>query len=128
MPGAKMAAPLATLLDRSVPGQPFPVIVQFRAGARLRQALVADLAVSYTYNLLPAMALQASAERIGRLAQDPDIEHIWLDLPVHTWLDTSVPAAGRPQGLGCRPAGQGDHHRRHRHRRGRDPSRTWPAG
>ncbi len=98
MAGAKMAAPLATLMDRSVAGQPFPVIVQFRATARLRKALVADVAVSYTYNLLPAMALHASAERIERLAQDPDIEHIWLDLPVHTWLDTSVPLLGVPKG------------------------------
>ena len=97
MPGAKLAATLATLLDRAVPGQPFPVIIQFRAAARLRQALVADLAVSYTYSLLPAMALQASAERIGRLAQDPDVERIWLDLPVHTWLDTSVPLLGVPK-------------------------------
>jgi serine protease AprX len=97
MPGAKMAATLTTLLDRAVPGQPFPVIIQFRATARLRQALVANLAVSYVYNLLPAVALQASAERIGALALDPDIERIWLDLPVHTWLDTSVPLLGVPK-------------------------------
>ncbi len=107
MPGAKMAALLATALDRSVPGQPFPVIVQFRAVARLRRALVADLAVSYTYDLLPAMALQASAERIGRLAQDPDIEHIWLDLPVHTWLDTSVPLLGVPKAWASGLRGKG---------------------
>jgi subtilisin family serine protease len=107
MPGAKMAAPLATLLDRALPGQPFPVIIQFRAAARLRQALVADLAVSYTYSLLPAMALLASADRIARLAQDPDIERIWLDLPVHTWLDTSVPLLGVPKAWATGLRGKG---------------------
>jgi subtilisin family serine protease len=107
MPGAKMAAPLATLLDRALPGQPFSVIIQFRAAARLRQALVADLAVSYTYSLLPAMALLASADRIARLAQDPDIERIWLDLPVHTWLDTSVPLLGVPKAWATGLRGKG---------------------
>jgi serine protease AprX len=107
MPGAKMAASLSTLLDRAVPGQPFPVIIRFRAAARLRRALVADLAVSYTYNLLPAMALQASAERIARLAQDPDVERIWLDLPVHTWLDTSVPLLGVPKAWAVGLVGKG---------------------
>jgi len=93
----KIAAPLAKTMRETTPTQPLPVIVRFRADVRAPRALVADLPVSYVYTLIPAMALQASPERITRLAEDPAIEHIWPDLPVHTWLDVSVPLLGVPR-------------------------------
>ncbi len=93
----KIAASLTRAMNAAPAGQPLPVIVKFRPGTRAPRAIVADLPVSYSYTLLPALALQASAERLKQLAQDPSVEHIWADLPVHIWLDVSVPLLGVPK-------------------------------
>lgn len=94
---SKIAAPLVKTMEEAAPTQPLPVIVRFRADVRAPRALAADLPISYVYTLIPAMALQASPSRIARLAEDPAIEHIWPDLPVHTWLDVSTPLLGAPK-------------------------------
>ena len=97
VPADKITPALARALTKSLPGQPLPVIVRFRQKAAMRADLVADLAVTYAYTLLPAVALQASAQRIQALTQDPDVDTVWLDLPVHTCLDVSVPLLGVPK-------------------------------
>lgn len=97
-PAEKIAPPLTRALGKALPGQPVPVIVRFREKARLRvsREVVVGLTISYAYTLLPALALQAIAERIREIAADPDVETVWLDLPVHTCLDASAPLIGAP--------------------------------
>lgn len=41
--------------------------------------------------LFPAAAVQATSQAIDDLRADPNVETVWLDLPVHTCLDVSVP-------------------------------------
>lgn len=94
----KIAPPLTRALGKALPGQPVPVIVRFREPARTRvtRDVVVGLTVTYAYTLLPALALQATADRIQQIAADPDVEIVWLDLPVHTCLDVSAPLIGAP--------------------------------
>ena len=94
----KIAPPLARALVKALPAQPVPVIVRFRERARSRvtRETVVGLTITYAYTLLPALALQATSERIQQIAADPDVETVWLDLPVHTCLDVSAPIIGAP--------------------------------
>ena len=94
----KIAPPLARALVKALPSQPVPVIVRFRERARSRvtRETVVGLTITYAYTLLPALALQATSERIQQIAADPDVETVWLDLPVHTCLDVSAPIIGAP--------------------------------
>ncbi|MBU0493763.1 MAG: S8 family peptidase [Chloroflexi bacterium] len=45
---------------------------------------------------MPAAAAQATPQKIDELRQDPTVETVWLDLPVHTCLNVSVPLIQAP--------------------------------
>ena len=108
MPDSKLASSLRRTMEALPSGEPVPVIVKFQPGLRgARRAIVPDLAVTYSYSLLPAMAVQASAERLLQLARDPGVEYVWPDLPVHIWLDVSVPLLGVPQAWSAGFKGKG---------------------
>ncbi len=83
-------------------GEPVPVIVKFKdergIGAfRTRFGEISTMSVKNEYHLIPAVALEADPTRLEELAELEEVERIWLDEVVHTWLDVSVPLIGAPQ-------------------------------
>lgn len=108
-PAEKLTGSVLRSIRKALPGEPIPVIVRFRERARFRVArdVVTGVGLVYAYTLVPAFAADATAEAINRLAADPDVETIWLDLPVHTCLDVSVPLLGVPKAWAAGFQGKG---------------------
>ncbi|MBI3913355.1 MAG: S8 family peptidase [Chloroflexi bacterium] len=80
------------------PAQPLRVIVRYKAGARAVATMVEGITETYhTYRLISASAHSVEVSAIGALSDREDVEQIWLDEPVHTMLDASVPLLGVPQ-------------------------------
>ncbi|NJM99112.1 MAG: hypothetical protein HC800_19970, partial [Phormidesmis sp. RL_2_1] len=76
---------------------PIPIIVKLRRGpiARGEMAVLAEMQAEQTFELLAARAMQATPDMIAQLSDDPTVDLIWPDLPVHTWLDDAVPESPR---------------------------------
>ncbi len=72
------------------------VIVRYRNRLPAIAVRGAQAARLQTYRLLPLAALDVSAADARALADSDEVEQIWLDLPVHIWLDASVPLIGVP--------------------------------
>jgi serine protease AprX len=72
------------------------VIIKRRPGVIVAQAVMAQTVTTYHYDIIPATALQAKPDVIEALSHDPAVEAVWEDLPVHTWLDVSVPHIQAP--------------------------------
>lgn len=89
----------------------FRVIVMHRPLPETAKAAAAVSGVGAVYRqfarLLPGSALSATPEAITVLARRPDVERIWLDEPVHVWLDESVPIIGAPAVHNAGVLGQG---------------------
>jgi len=78
-----------------------PIIVRYKSPEAVPQvttaatrALAEDAGFVTTRNytvLFPAAAAQATPLTIDELRLNPDVETVWLDLPVHTCLNVSVP-------------------------------------
>jgi len=74
-----------------------PIIVRYKSPEvvpRVMRIVTEDAGLVTTRNyktLFPAAAAQARPEAIAALEADPNVEAVWLDLPVHTCLDVSVP-------------------------------------
>jgi serine protease AprX len=86
---------LATAADDGA--SPIPVIVRYRpARDGLATGLedVTTLQAQRTYDLVPCVAAEIMPHQVEALAQNPAVERIWYDLPVHTMLDVSVPHIG----------------------------------
>ena len=79
------------------PSETIPIIVRYRADLAMAERVTAGAAPKYRYTLLPAMAIQATAQQIALLASDPSVEQVWEDLPVHAFLDVSAPLIRAPQ-------------------------------
>lgn len=97
---AKLHASLATALGaKAYVGAPLPIIVKVRPGplARGEARALAKAHPSKTFHLMDAQALVATPEEIQALSEDPAVEMIWPDLPVHTWLDDGVPIIHAPR-------------------------------
>jgi subtilisin family serine protease len=107
MTSPRIVTALSRSLARAPAGQPLPVIIKLRPGGRIPWARLGDLPLRHTFTLLPALALTATAERINQLADDPNVELVWPDLPVHTWLDVSVPLLGVPKAWAAGYTGKG---------------------
>jgi serine protease AprX len=89
-------------LTASSAGQPVPVIIQYKSAAARSVSMaqrrdVTGMAWGTTYELIPAQAVLAPPAAILDLANDPTVEAVWEDLPVHTMLDVSVPLLRTPQ-------------------------------
>lgn len=86
-----------------------PVILKLRPGfiARGELRALSDVAPSQSYRMLAAQATEATAAQIAALTDDPAVEMIWPDLPVHTWTDQRVPLVGAPRVWGAGFTGQG---------------------
>lgn len=70
-------------------GAAVPIIIRYRRGpvARGESRALADAPPGTDFRLVPARASQASPDLIAALSEDPAVEMIWPDLPVHSWLD-----------------------------------------
>ncbi|MEO8083097.1 MAG: S8 family peptidase [Ardenticatenales bacterium] len=86
-----------------------PVILKLRPGfiARGELRALTDVAPTQSYRMLSAQATDATAAQIAALTDDPSVEMIWPDLPVHTWTDQRVPLIGAPRVWGAGFTGQG---------------------
>ena len=98
MPSAKIHPSLREFLalprTAAAESEPIPVIIRYRTRRGQPLATLAAESVIETrrsFTLLPCIAAQIAPDAIDRLAEDPEVERIWYDLPVHALLDVSVP-------------------------------------
>lgn len=93
--------------------EPMPIIVRLRPGLRadgreaeyLMQTI--EMEARYRYRLVRAVAAMATPEQIGAITENPAVDLIWPDLPVHTMLDVSVPLIRAPRVWDAGFTGQG---------------------
>ncbi len=76
-----------------------PIIVRYRRepGIAAAHRSTGRCTVTTTFTKTPAIAATGTTDAINELAQDPAVDRIWYDKPVHTMLDVSVPLIGAPQ-------------------------------
>lgn len=97
---AKFHKSLSVAMATSQPDDaPLAVIVRLRPGplARGEVRALASLPSGGDFRLIPARAVVASSSQIAALSDDPAVDMIWPDLPVHAWLDQAVPRIGAPR-------------------------------
>jgi serine protease AprX len=95
----KIASTLQAQMRAAALDAPIGVIVRHKEGVVSARAVAAAAGaeVTHTYKLVPATAMRVSPAGIQALSQDPTVDFIWPDLPVHTWLNQSVPHINVPQ-------------------------------
>jgi serine protease AprX len=97
---SKLHAALAAALASPLSEQgALDVIVKVRPGPLARgEATALNLVVAKSeFTLLSARAAQVTPAMIEALTEDPAVDLIWPDLPVHTWLDDAVPRIRAPR-------------------------------
>lgn len=98
----KLHGTLAMDVEGAPADEVVPVIVGLRPTLRAvspeADALmeIAAASAEYRYNLVPALAVKASRRQIEQMTDDPAVDTIWPDLPVHTMLDVSAPTIRTP--------------------------------
>jgi serine protease AprX len=76
---------------------PLRIIVQYRTGPiDLAEAVAGVAATHYAFRLISASVHTVLPSAIDALAHLEAVQMIWLDEPVHTMLDVSVPLIGAP--------------------------------
>ena len=98
----KLHHSLATTVAKDVSAAsaaPIPIIVKIRSGpiARGEMQALADAPEHGQFRLISARATEATPDLISALTDDPTVEMIWPDLPVHTWLDDAGPIIEAPR-------------------------------
>ncbi|MBI2845389.1 MAG: S8 family peptidase [Chloroflexi bacterium] len=95
----KIAKSLAKAVAQSPPDARLRVIIKYAPGVPPRKVpkSVQALSPERTYRIFPGASLTSTPAQVQALSQDPEVAQLWLDLPVHTWLDTSVPLIRAPQ-------------------------------
>jgi subtilisin family serine protease len=97
----KLHATLAESLEAAAPDQGIRIIVKYRADipreAISVRAVPAGGQVKHHYRRIPARAMTLRAGDIAAYAEGDEVERIWPDLAVHTWLDASVPLLEAPR-------------------------------
>lgn len=97
---AKFHKSLSVALATARPAdEPLPVIVRLRPGplARGEVRALAALPSAGDFRLIPARAVAASAAQLAALSDDPAVDMIWPDMPVHAWLDEAAERIGAPR-------------------------------
>ena len=84
-----------------------PIIVKYREGPVTTRAFVAGARPRYHYGFFRGAAWDVRPQEIANLASAPEIERVWLDLPVHTWMDSAASRTRAPQAWSLGVAGQG---------------------
>ncbi len=96
----KLHSLLQAQLDTAPADAVLPIIVRFDASRGLRPALQPGQGVvawRHEYRLMPAVAVAATPGQILSLLDDPAIDRIWYDVPVHVCLDYTVPLVQAPR-------------------------------
>lgn len=91
---AKLHSSLSmSLRAKSLSETAMPIIVRVRPGpiARGELGALSTLKSGHSFKLIDAMSLSATPSEIAALTDDPTVDLIWPDLPVHTWLDDALP-------------------------------------
>ncbi len=106
----KISMALAQVIESRGAEEEVPIIVKYRTsrdGVFEPMAIPAGVRPAYRYRMINAAAMTAKAKHVEALSQEYGVEKIWIDQPVHTCLDVSVPHVRAPQvwALGFR--GQG---------------------
>jgi serine protease AprX len=96
MCAAKFSQALAQTMKASADDQEIRIIVKYRKDVAVAQRLIEGATLGYHYRIIPATAMKAKARVIQDLQEDPGVEKVWQDLPVHTCLDVSLPLIGVP--------------------------------
>lgn len=84
---------LRSQLEQAESDQTIPAIARLDMSRGLQPSLLsggAVAAVRYQYRLLPMVSLLATPGQIYSLLDDPTVEQLWYDLPVHACLDFSI--------------------------------------
>ena len=70
-----------------------PLIVRYASRQRIMRhgGVLRGVRQGYRYHLRPFVHMHATVEGIEALEADPDVTHIHPDLPVHAYLDASLP-------------------------------------
>ncbi len=98
MPASKISSELNSQMNVQANQEKIPVIVRHKKGVFSSQAVLSSAPhIDQTFNLFPGEALSITAADIDALSKQADVEHIWPDLPVHTWLNNSVPQISGPR-------------------------------
>jgi serine protease AprX len=99
MSRTKIHPELRRIADSAGEEEKIPVIIRYRRepGDFTIARATDQMAVTMTYAKAPIVAAEGTSKALAELAQDPRIERIWYDLPVHTCLDVSAPLIGAPQ-------------------------------
>ena len=84
-----------------------PIIVKYREGLVTTRAFVDGARPKYHYGFFRGAAWDARPREVATLAAAPEIERIWLDLPVHTCLDSATARVNAPQAWNLNYTGQG---------------------
>jgi subtilisin family serine protease len=91
----KFNAMLAESVRAAAEGEEMRIIVKYRTGIATNVIAAREVPsggrVGHVYRRIPARAMTLRAGDIAAYAADDDVERVWPDLPVHTWLDDSVP-------------------------------------
>lgn len=97
---SKLAHALVVRVAQASPSERVPVIVQFHPESKSPKAMRAfaqEAPVRRLLRLFPSASMAASPQEIAALSRDRRIERIWLDTPVHAFLDASVPLVQAPK-------------------------------
>lgn len=98
MAEAKIAPELRNQMNTLANQEPIPVIIRHKAGFFRAQAVLPSAPpVEQQFSLFPGVALKVTAADIETLSRQEDVEQVWPDLPVHTWLNNSVPKIQAPK-------------------------------
>ena len=97
MCAAKFSQALAQTMRASADDQEIRIIVKYRKDVAVAQRLIEGATLGYHYRIIPATAMKAQARVIQALSEDPGVEKVWRDLPVHICLDVSLPLIGVPR-------------------------------
>lgn len=99
-----MPATISPILQQKMNTQandePIPVIIRRKEGTFSARAATRGIALTPSepsFSLFPGEALKLTSGDIEALSKEEGVEHVWLDLPVHTCLNTSVPKINAPK-------------------------------
>jgi len=94
----KINSELQTQMNTMANQEPIAVIVRHKKGTFSSQTVLPSAPkIEQQFKLFPGEAIKVTAADIDELSKHADVEHIWPDLPVHTYLNTSVPHIHAPQ-------------------------------
>lgn len=99
---AKLHSSLAMTISKDMSAtdaRPIPIIIKVRKGpvARGESRALSDAPQHGEFRLLSARVSEATPALIAALTDDPTVEMIWPDMPVHTWLDDAAPIIESPR-------------------------------